>query len=407
MKRKFPKSELLDKIQKTLHGRKKTWRDNIKAKFVFLGVWKKAVGARLTSFGRTIERVSPPWLKKIARFVARPFRFVAGKIRKFMKRRPHRSFRLTERRDYKRSLKLPGYWSFTNSVRAMLWRHKKLFGGLVVVYFLVAVAIGGFGQQEAYRNLSDTLTETGSEVFTGNFAKVGEAGLLLTTSVATGLTPNATEAQGVLAGLAAFFAWLATVWALRATMADRTVRIRDAIYSSGAPVLSTVLVGFALVVQLLPVSIATLVYNAAIQSGLIAGGVEQMLAWVVIGLLVVLSLYWLTATLIALVVVTLPGMYPFQAIKTAGDLVVGRRIRILLRLIWMALVVLVLWLLILIPIILADGWIKDVWAANEWVDALPIVPLSILFMSSLTVIFVATYIYMLYRKVVDDDAKPA
>jgi len=407
MKRTFPKPAALSKIQKSFNGHKKTARTKTASFFSFVPIWKAAIGRRLSVFGNSIERISPPWLKRIARVVARPFRFVTARMRKYLKRRPHRSFRLTSRRDYKRSLKLPGYWSFTNSVRAMLWRYRRLFGGLAIVYFLIAVAISGFGQQEAYSNLSETLNETGSEVFTGNFGKVGEAGLLLTTSIATGLTPNATEAQGVLAGLAAFFAWLATVWALRATMADRTVRIRDALYSSGAPVLSTILVGFVIVVQLLPVSIATLVYNAAIQSGLIAGGVEQMLAWTVIGGLVVLSLYWLTSTIVALVVVTLPGMYPFQAIKTAGDLVVGRRMRILLRLLWMALVVVVLWLLILIPIILADAWIKDTWIANEWVSLLPIVPISIMFMSAAMVIFMATYVYMLYRKVVDDDAKPA
>lgn len=407
MKRKIQTPKAVGTFKKKLSGRTDVAHDKLQSSFGFLTVWRKSIREHLARLGVLIERASPPWLKKIARFIARPFRFVSRRIRGLLRRRPHRSFRLTRRRDYKRSLKLPGYWSFTNSVRAMLWRHRRLFGGLIIVYFFVAVAIGGFGQQDAYQNLSETLADTGSEVFTGNFGKVGEAGLLLTTAVATGLTPNATEAQGVLGGLAVFFAWLATVWALRATMADRIVKIRDAIYSSGAPVLSTIFVGFILVVQLLPVSLAILVYTAAIQSGFISGGVEQMLAWAVIVLLAVLSLYWITSTIIALVVVTLPGMYPFQAVKTAGDLVVGRRIRILLRLIWMALVIAVVWLCILIPVILGDAWIKNAWGANDWIYALPIVPLAILFMSSITIIFAASYVYMLYRKVVDDDAKPA
>lgn len=398
---------MLSKIQKTISGRKKSWQVGLRARFGFIGAWKKEINKRLDILGKKIERISPPWLKKVARFVSRPFRFISRRVRGYLKRRPHRSFRVTRRRDYKRSLKLPGYWSFTNSVRVMLWKHKRLFGGLAAVYFVIAVAIGGLGQQEAYSNLSEALSETSSEVFTGNFGAVGQAGLLLTTSVVTGLTPNATEAQGVLAALTVFFTWLATVWALRATMAGRKVKIRDAVYTSGAPVLSTVLVGFALVVQLLPASLAILIYGAAIQSGLIAGGVEQMLAWCMVGFLVVLSLYWLTSTFIALVVVTLPGMYPFQAIKTAGDLVVGRRIRILLRLFWIAFIVIVIWLLILIPIILGDAWLKNALSIHEWVQWIPIVPLSILFMSSMTIVLIATYVYMLYRKVVDDDAKPA
>ena len=44
-------------------------------------------------------------------------RFVAAAInrtRAYLQRRPHRSFRRTYRRDYERSLALPGYWAFTN-----------------------------------------------------------------------------------------------------------------------------------------------------------------------------------------------------------------------------------------------------------------------------------------------------
>lgn len=404
MKFNPPKFAKLNGFKDNVLRRKRAWQKKAQKKLHFIVVWKDAGVGWLVKTGRAIKRVSPPWLKKIGRIVWWPFGRLVRRIHRFLKRRPHRSFRLTHRRDYKRSLQMPGYWAFTNSVRAMLWGKKKLFGGLVLVYFVVALAIGGFGQQETYQGLSDTLNETGSGVFTGNFGKVGEAGLLLTTSVVTGLTPNVTEAQSVLGSLAAFFAWLATVWALRGVMAGRTVKIRDAVYSSGAPVLSTVIVGFVFVVQLLPVSIATLIYNTAIRSELISGGVEQMLAWVVIALLAVLALYWMTSTVVAMVVVTLPGMYPFQAIRTAGDLVVGRRIRILLRFLWMVLLIVVTWLLILIPLIMGDAWLKETWPVINW---LPIVPLSILIMSALTIVFAATYVYMLYRKVVDDDANPA
>lgn len=404
MKFKSPEFAKLAKLKNKVVRRQRALQKKLSKKLHFVVEWKEAAKKQVIRLGHAIERVSPPWLKKVGRIIWWPFGRLVRRIRRFLKRRPHRSFRLTRRRDYKRSLKMPGYWSFTNTVRAMLWGHKKLFGGLVLVYFVVALAIGGFGQQETYQGLSDTLNETGADVFTGNFGKVGEAGLLLTTSIVTGLTPNVTGAQSVLGSLAAFFVWLATVWALRGVMAGRNVKVRDAVYSSGAPVLSTVIVGFVFVVQMLPVSIATLIYNTAIRSELISGGVEQMLAWVVIILLGILALYWMTSTVVAMVVVTLPGMYPFQAIRTAGDLVVGRRIRILLRFLWMVLLVIIAWLLIVIPIIMGDAWLKKLWPAVEW---LPIVPISLLVMSSLTIVFAATYVYMLYRKVVDDDANPA
>ena len=121
-------------------------------------------------------------------------------------------------------------------------------------------------------------------------------------------------------------------------------------------------------------------------------------------LLTILTAYWVTSTLIALVVVTLPGMYPLRALKTAGDLVIGRRLRILLRWAWLAFIVCVLWVLVMVPIILFDTWMKGVWPAISW---LPVVPVALLVMGSLTIVVTATYVYLLYRKVVDDDAKPA
>ena len=126
--------------------------------------------------------------------------------------------------------------------------------------------------------------------------------------------------------------------------------------------------------------------------------------WIAAGLLTVLSLYWITSTIISLVVVTLPGMYPYQAIKIGGDLVVGRRLKIILRFIWMLVLLVIFWAIILIPIILLDGWLKGIWPAISWV---PTVPVIILLLSSFSITWVSSYVYLLYRKVVADDAASA
>lgn len=377
---------------------KKTRRiqKNVARRFSFLKVWRKNIAKKAVAGKRAIIRVSPPWLRKVGSIVWVPFAYLQHRMSLYLARRPHRTFRLTRRRDYKRSLTMPGYWAFTNNVRVMLWKNWRLFGGITAVYFAVAYILNSFGQQEAYQKLTDLFDgQTGNDVL--------GAGLLLVTSVTTGLTPNVTEAQTILGSLVVFFAWLATVWALRNTMAGHKVKVRDAVYSSGSSVISTFLVSFILVIQILPVSLAILIYNAAIASEFI-GGVEAMLAWIVVALLGILSLYLIAGTLMAMIVVTLPGMYPMRAVQVAGDLVVGRRLRIVLRIIWMVALILVTWAVILIPIILFDLWIKEVIPAIEW---MPIVPFSILAMSSVTIVFAATYIYMLYRKVVEDGAKPA
>lgn len=329
---------------------------------------------------------------------------IIARTKGLMGRRPHRSFRLTARRDYKRSFKMPGYWAFTNEVRKLLWSNWQLFGGLMLVYVIATIIISGFGAQESYGNLAQALKDSGGDVFKGNFGPIGQAGLLLVTTVTTGLSPNLTEAQSILGGLVVFFGWLATIWLLRNTLAGHRPRLRDGLYNSGSPVLATIIVGFIIVLQLLPAALAVIVYGAALGSGLLDGGMSAMLAWIAIALLGLVSIYWITSSFIALVIVTLPGMYPLNAIRSAGDLVVGRRLRVLYRLAWLAVVTIIAWAVIVIPFILFDDWLKTLLPAVSW---LPIVPLVIMSMASVTLVFVTTYIYLLYRRIVDDDASPA
>jgi hypothetical protein len=198
--------------------------------------------------------------------------------------------------------------------------------------------------------------------------------------------------------------WMTSVWLLRNILAGHKIKLRDGLYSAGAPIISTFIVALVFVVQLLPLALALIGYAAASATGLLSGGVEAMLFWIAAGFLALLSIYWSTSTFFALVIVTLPGMYPFKALQIAGDLVVGRRLRILLRLLWMIVVAIVTWAIIMIPIIMIDGWAKDTWSAIYWV---PTIPIILLLLGSLTIIWISSYVYLFYRKVVADEAAPA
>lgn len=325
---------------------------------------------------------------------------VVGRVRAFLLRRPHRSFVRTRRRDYARTLQLPGYWSFTNEVRALLWKNKKIFLWLAAVYALLTAIFVGVASQDTYTQLSETLKTSGGDLFSG-WGKVSQAGLLLLSGISGGLTTAPSAVQQVYAVIFVLLVWLTTVWLLRAVLAGHKPRLRDGIYNAGAPLVPTFLVALLLVVQLLPVAIAAIGYSAAVSSDLLSGGVEAMIFWAAAGLLTILSLYWATSTIFALIIVTLPGMYPMKAIRTAGDLVIGRRLRILYRLLWLLGTIVVAWLIVMLPIILLATWL------NSMVAWLPIVPIALLAMSTLTIIWMAGYVYVFYRKVVDDDAAPA
>ncbi len=358
---------------------------------------KKTTKKTIKKADKTAWQQFRPWLVKRVNTVR-------NRVTGLMNRRPHRSFRVTRKRDYKRSFKLPGYWSFTNHVRSVLWTNRKLFGALSVVYLFAIVIIGGFGAQDTYSNLATLLRESSGDLFAGNYGAVSEAGLLLVASITTGLAPSLTEGQSVILGLTFFYVFLTIVWLLRNVLAGHKPRLRDGLYNCGSPVVATVAIAFIMVVQLLPLSVGLIAYDAAVASGLADSGAPAVLALSGVVALGLVSLYWIVASLVAIIISTLPGMYPFRAIRAAGDMVVGRRFRILLRLSWLAFIVVLTWAVIVIPIIMFDSWLKDVSPNIGW---LPLVPLVIFAMSSVTVVFATTYIYLLYRRLVDDDAAPA
>ncbi len=322
----------------------------------------------------------------------------------FLDRRPHRSFQRTKRRDAVRPLALGGYWSFTHHVNKTVWRFRKLLIGVTAVYAALTVIFIGIGSQDVYQSIVDLLRDSNEIILQGELGQIGQSFLLFSTLATSGLTGAMTDAQQLYTGLLLVLVWLTTVWLLRQKLAGHTVKLRDGLYNAGAPLIPTVLIGFVVLLQLLPIGVAMLAYSAASGSGLIDGGVEAMLFWVAAGFLSILSMYWLVGSFFAMVVVTLPGTYPLKALFMGGDIVLGRRVPILLRVLWMLLATVVVWALLLIPMILLDSWIKSLIPAIDW---LPIIPVVLLLMGSATVVWSATYIYLLYRKVVEHDAQTA
>lgn len=325
----------------------------------------------------------------------------AAKLAAHLDKQPHRSFRLSRRRDYVRPLELPGYWAFTSEVRRTLWSNRKVFIWLGAVYAVLTSVLVGVGSQDTYDILTTTLRDTSSQVFQGQWGEIGKAGLLFATLSTSGLTGTVSDVQQVYTAILLLFVWVTTVWLLRHILANRKAKLREALYSAGAPIIPTILLAGLLLIQLIPLAVATIGYSSAVSSGLLDGGVEAMLFWAVAGLLSILSIYWLIATFFAMVIVTLPGTYPMQALRTANEIVSGRRVKIILRLLWMCVGLAIAWAIILIPIIVLDGWIKSVFPA---IAGAPIVPVSLLVVSTYSMLWSASYVYLLYRKVVEHDA---
>lgn len=343
------------------------------------------------------------WYQHISNWFMSVWQWMVRKNQAFIARRPHRSFQLTRRRDSSRSLTIEGYVAFTLYVNRMFRQHWQMFGLLIIIYALIMAILGAITTQDTYDSIDALLRGAAGDFFGKGVGQIGQAGLLALSAFASS-AGNLQPDQHVYLILSLILAWLSTVWLLREIMLGRKPKLRDGLYNSGAPLLSTLGVVIVLVVQLLPIGLIVLAYAALSSVGILEDGFGSMLFWLIAATITALVLYWITSTIIGLIVVTLPGIYPLRAVKLSGDLVVGRRLRVMYRLLWGVMAVALTWVGVLVVTILVDNWLKILLPGIAWV---PIVPYVGALATAYAVVWYAIYTYLFYRKIVDDNAKPA
>lgn len=274
---------------------------------------------------------------------------------------------------------------------------------MIILYALIIIFLGIITSQSTYDSIGKLVSESLGKIFDGGVGQLLNAGMLTFSSLAVDTTSLRAE-QGVMLALLVLMTWLTAVWLLREILLELKPKLRDGLYNATAPLISTSVVLLILLIQLSPVGIMALAYSALVSVHILTEGFGMMLFGLLAASVLTLVLYWVTSTIIALVVVALPGMYPLRAIQAASDLVVGRRLRIMLRIVWAFVYSSVIWCVVMVSLVLLE---RGLSSKLKWLESVPIVPFAGAFMMALLFVWLAAYIYLLYRKVVADDAKPA
>ncbi len=311
------------------------------------------------------------------------------RLRALRATRSHKSFALTRRRDIPKPVKLPGYIAFTVSVAKTLWEFRRTFFALLGLYVVVSIVLIGISQQEEYRTLTGALSDVSQD---GSIDALTQIGGLFGATLLGSLNSSLTEVQQFYLVGVYVLTWLTVIWLLRQLTAGNLVKVRDGLYSAGSPLISSFLVISLMFLQVVPGALGVLLFAFAIQSGS-AAGVVAMIFGVMAVLLIVLSLYWISSSLFALVIVTLPGTYPMTAIRGASEIALGKRTQLLRRLLWLVFVLLLLWVVVLFPALLIDYWVKVEW--------LPIVTIAIQIATGASLIYGSSYVFLLYRRMID------
>lgn len=299
---------------------------------------------------------------------------------------PHRSFRLTPRVKHKYSLQdVKEAWLLIIETLNFIRNNARVMLGLAALYgVLTFLMVGGVSQIDYA-----ALRQSSEEFLAGGLDRVTTALSYFGAALTGGLNEAPNELQQLTAAVLTLLFWLILIWAVRMLSAGKAIKIRDALYNGPTPFLSTLVLLTIIALQLVPAALGLFTFTIALTDQWISNGIEGAAFGAAAALLCLLSLYWLTGSVIALNIVALPGMYPFQAFATARTLVIGKRWSVVLRVVSLLIIQIIMAAVVLVPIFMLDAWLKLNW--------LPLVPVFIQIVSSFALTFSSVYIYKLYR----------
>ncbi len=311
----------------------------------------------------------------------------------------HKSFRRSYREDYLRQTSTPGLLShamITFKTIFRNWRTFLPFVALMVALYILAV---GLMSEDFYKQFQDSIDATSAELSTGKIGNFARAGILLISTVTSGgLDAGMGESQTVFMLLLFLIMWLVTIFLLRHFLAGEHPRLRDGLYNALSPLLSTLVVFVVIFIQAIPLMLVIITYSAAVMTNFLATPFYALLYFIFAALMLLLSGYLLSSSLMALVAVTAPGVYPMTALFAASDLMASRRLKMILRLIYLIFVIALIYIITMMPIILLDLWFKSMWS---WISGWPIVPFFLLVITCFVFMYATTYLYLYYRWLLD------
>lgn len=321
--------------------------------------------------------------------------------------RLHRSFKRSYYEDYQRKTELPSLTSQASAAFKMFFKFWKIFLPLLLIFVGLYIFLIGAMSENTLADVKANVEQTNKDVADGKIGTVGKAGLTLLGIISTGGLTTMNDAQIVIAVLLFTIIWLVTIYLARHLLAGhQEIKMRDGFYSALSPLVSTLVVGLIIFLEAVPIMLTIIVFQVALTTEFLSTPFYALLFFMFAALMITLSLYLLSSSFFAIIVVSAPGLYPLTAVRMAKNLIMGRRLRFLIRVFYLVIIVALLYLLLLMPAIILDGVLKAqfAWLAESKIPFVAIIQLTI---TVFIFIYLSIYFYLFYRALLDynDDAK--
>ena len=313
------------------------------------------------------------------------------------KNNPHKSFKRTYREDYMRETNIPGIMQHIFDSFRIIFKNYKLFLPFLVLMVVMSIFMIGLMGETSYAELKEGVERSSGE----NAGSLSKAWTMFMFTFATGGLAGASTEVTVAFSVLIFLAiWLVTIFIIRQRLAGHDIKLRDALYNAMTPLFSTLAIFVIVMIECVPLFLSMIAYSAAVQTEFLNTPFYALLFLGFALLMITLSGYLLSSSLIALLAVSVPGLYPMLALDSAAELMVGRRIKFVLRLIALIITMIIMWVVVMIPLILFDMFMKQF----AWLEGVPFIPICLVVMTCFTEIYVTTYLYQYYRYLLDSDA---
>lgn len=276
--------------------------------------------------------------------------------------------------------RLSSVWRLARSAAGILWRRRKVFMGIALVYVVCNTFLVQTASATNLVVLKDTLAS--SSVASPNSITTGLT--LFSVLLATAGT-GAGQAGAAYQSILLVIVSLAIIWALRETFAGRPFRIRDSFYRGMYPLVPYILVVLVIFIQLIPLAVGAGLFGTIVSNGIATNGLQLAVALLLPIIGIIVSAYFLTSSLFAGYIVTLPDMTPLRALRSARDLVNGRRWTVIRKIFFLPIVLVLVGVATMLPIILF---------------LTPAAPWIFFIASTLALLYVHSYLYALYRELI-------
>ena len=187
--------------------------------------------------------------------------------------------------------------------------------------------------------------------------------------------------------------WLTVIFFARRIIKNKPVKFRDGIFNAMTPLFSALVVLVVLVIQCVPIMLVIIAYSSAVETELFANMFYGSLFVLFAVAMCALSLYLISGTLMAMVAVSAPGMYPVRALILTREVMVGEKLGLIVKLFMMVLVLALIWVAVVGIGVLIELGLRNVG------QVVPVTNAAIFACGCFSVIYSAVYLYLFYCKV--------